>query len=440
MYQDYISDLINLLESKDRFIDKLDITDDQKTQLKDFFKKYPNLESKIDWNKKDLTFKDFEDLLATEGKSKSQAKKKGLEGITEGVDYKVLEQGENYIAYQPLTYRGSMTIASNRVPPVKGNGAQWCTAYQKTDEYWNKYTISYRCRFCYVCNADTKYALVLYPPVFTKQVIWRRLCFSFTDEQIACPQKYKHLYKALMTDEEKEAYKAVEEKELELARKRAEKAKRQAEETKRRKIEQQAILETLPATWKRTCMAGIPREITIKSLVKKAEIPEGVVTITLDAFNDCHSLTKVILPSTLKRISSSAFHSCWALKELTIPESVIDIDSYAFSNCRELKTINLPKHLKYLGRCAFQHCDKLKDIEIPDSLDAIPESTFAHCENLETVILPKSIRTLQDFAFWRCDRLTIKYKGTKKDWDKMFIGAGNADLKVIFLEEWPNNR
>lgn len=118
-------DFFQLFENKDRFIDKLDLTDDQKTRIKDFFRKYPNLESKIDWNRKNLTFEDFQALLVTEGKSKSQAKKVGLEGLIKGVDYKILEQGENYIAYQPLTYLGSKTIASNKVPPVKANGAAW---------------------------------------------------------------------------------------------------------------------------------------------------------------------------------------------------------------------------------------------------------------------------------------------------------------------------
>ena len=77
-----INAITRLLESKDHLIDKLDLTDGQKTELKDFFKKHPNYESKIDWNNKSLQYKDFANLLDQEGKSKSQAKKKGIEGLT----------------------------------------------------------------------------------------------------------------------------------------------------------------------------------------------------------------------------------------------------------------------------------------------------------------------------------------------------------------------
>ena len=43
-----IQDFRRFFEDKDRLIDKLDLTDDQKSELKAFFKKHPNYENKID--------------------------------------------------------------------------------------------------------------------------------------------------------------------------------------------------------------------------------------------------------------------------------------------------------------------------------------------------------------------------------------------------------
>lgn len=157
----------HLLENKNHLIDRLDLTTTQKEEIKAFFAKHPTYESKIDWNDKNLSYEDFKPILALDGKSKTQAKHKGIEGLVEGVDYKFIEEGTainlgKYRIYQPLTYLGSCVLASNKVPPVKGNGARWCISYQKTSLYWDDYT-KQGVEFLFVCTKDTKYAVVLYP-------------------------------------------------------------------------------------------------------------------------------------------------------------------------------------------------------------------------------------------------------------------------------------
>lgn len=172
------------LENKNHIIDRLvNLTDAQKDEIKSFFQKHPSYESKIDWNDKSLSYKDFEPVLRLDGKSKTQARKKGIEGITEGTDYEYLGSGVNddwgtYRLYRPLTYLGSKTLASNKVPPVKENGAKWCIAYQKTDKYWNDYTEK-DIRFLFVLTKDTKYAITIYP-----EDLGRRIeIYDFDDEQ-----------------------------------------------------------------------------------------------------------------------------------------------------------------------------------------------------------------------------------------------------------------
>ncbi len=175
------------LEKKDHLIDKLDLTDSQKEELKAFFAKHPSYENKVDWNNKSLSYKDFEPLLTLDGKSKTQAKKNGLSGLVEGKDY--VDFGEADIEdlgrchlYQPLSYLGSKTLASNNVPPIKGNGAKWCISYQKTDEYWRKYTDK-GIKFLFVFTKDTKYALTLYP----KTIPHKDEVYSFEDDNLGWP-------------------------------------------------------------------------------------------------------------------------------------------------------------------------------------------------------------------------------------------------------------
>ena len=134
--KNYINKLVSLLESKDHLINKLDLEDEQKDRLKAFFKKHPNYESKIDWNNKDLQWEDFENLLTLEGKSKSQAKKVGIEGLIEDKDYKILAKNEHYTIYYPLTHLGSKVLASTKVAPY--DEAKWCIA-MNDPSYWHDY-------------------------------------------------------------------------------------------------------------------------------------------------------------------------------------------------------------------------------------------------------------------------------------------------------------
>ena len=182
-----VSDVFRFLEKKDHLIDRLDLTPDQKQELKAFFTKHPSYEGKIDWNNKSLQYKDFASLLELDGKSKTQAKKNGLSGLVEEKDY--VDFGEVDIEnlgrchlYQPLSYLGSMTLASNRVPPIKGNGAKWCIAYQKDDKYWYKYS-GKGIKFLFVFTKDTKYALTIYP----ESLHCKNEVYTFEDTNIHWP-------------------------------------------------------------------------------------------------------------------------------------------------------------------------------------------------------------------------------------------------------------
>ena len=168
-------DFFRFIENKDRLIDKLNLSDEQKERLKAYFKKYPTSESKIDWNRKDLSWKDFEPLLANEGKSKSQAKKKGIEGLKEGEDYEIIWQGTvatvstaggdeeiPVTIYYPLSFLGSETLANPKVEPL-GITGKWCIAGgsygpDNDDLYFRDY-VKMQWDFFFVFTIGEKYAV-----------------------------------------------------------------------------------------------------------------------------------------------------------------------------------------------------------------------------------------------------------------------------------------
>ena len=148
MINDISQDLIDtttsiLFEKKDHLIKRLrNLTDEQKQEVIDFFRKKPNLENRIDWNRRDLTYEDFLEVMDPErNMTKSQrrrlVKSSGIRGLKKGEDYIPLEAPEGIDAYIPLNYEASKLIACKDIG--SGVGA-WCTAWQKSPEHWNRYT------------------------------------------------------------------------------------------------------------------------------------------------------------------------------------------------------------------------------------------------------------------------------------------------------------
>jgi len=155
---------LNLLEKKDHIIRKIpNLTNEQKEELINFFDKHPNYENRIDWNRwRTLTYEDFKGILEIESKTqkKKSVKISGIKGLKEGEDYIQLKGlPDDTQGYIPLNYEASKFIASRYVGGIEG---RWCTAYQKTREYWEKYT-SENIILIYLINNNTKYAIAVYP-------------------------------------------------------------------------------------------------------------------------------------------------------------------------------------------------------------------------------------------------------------------------------------
>eukprot|EP00957_Ditylum_brightwellii_P042961 3253711-Ditylum_brightwellii.AAC.1 len=100
------------------------------------------------------------------------------------------------------------------------------------------------------------------------------------------------------------------------------------------------------------------------------------------AFNSCHKLAKIKLPSTIKEIKHGAFSGCTELTFILIPEGVKVVNEAAFAYCKKLVEVQLPSTLKQIKDNAFQWCTSLISINIPRRLEYIGGWAFAACTEL----------------------------------------------------------
>ena len=171
------------------------------------------------------------------------------------------------------------------------------------------------------------------------------------------------------------------------------------------------------------------------------EINNSAVTrIGHMAFENCISLTSVIIPCSVTEIGWSAFSGCSSLKSVTIPDSVTKIGGSAFSDCSSLTSVTIPNSVRVIENATFNGCRSLSSITIPDSVTEIEIWAFSGCSSLKSVTIPDSVIKIESWAFGGCSSLTsvtIPYSVTE-----ISVNAFNgcSSLKSITVPELLSNQ
>ena len=109
---------------------------------------------------------------------------------------------------------------------------------------------------------------------------------------------------------------------------------------------------TIPGQFK-----TVPSHAFYWTMVKSVVLEEGIRTIQSNAFDNCKA-EQFILPSTLKTIGVSAFQFS-NIQSINIPEGVKTINKLCFYDCLELKSVKIPSSVIKISDSAFSHCQDL---------------------------------------------------------------------------------
>ncbi len=142
-----------------------------------------------------------------------------------------------------------------------------------------------------------------------------------------------------------------------------------------------------------------------RGICGELKLSEGIKCIYYFTFNECSSLTSVILPSGVESIKNQAFCYCKSLESIIIPDSVTEICDYAFSECSSLKSLTLPDSLISVGIAAFSGCSSITSIIIPSNVKNIGDNAFAFCTSLSKATISHGVTAISELFFYGCTSL-----------------------------------
>lgn len=185
--------------------------------------------------------------------------------------------------------------------------------------------------------------------------------------------------------------------------------------------------------------------------ITKVIIPDTVKSIGMYAFSDCNNLTEINIPASVTAIDEKAFYSSGALETIVvdennetydsrnncnaiivtetdsllvgsnktvIPDTVKAIVSSAFVNRTNLEKIIIPDSVKEIGSYAFTNCFNANEIYISDSVELIGRSAFSNCTKISEVVIPASVTKIAKSVFYGCANLdSISVDSANKVYD-----------------------
>ena len=142
------------------------------------------------------------------------------------------------------------------------------------------------------------------------------------------------------------------------------------------------------------------------------------------------NITKVVFPSSLKKIGHAAFLGC-DIDTIKLHEGLEFIGDASFACCKNLKYAYVPKTVtqtdKHTGAGIFNICENLSKVDwyapilpqgllsscyslpsftIPDYVEEVGAQAFSYCTSIRLIKIPNSVKAIGKQAFQNCTLFT----------------------------------
>ena len=185
------------------------------------------------------------------------------------------------------------------------------------------------------------------------------------------------------------------------------------------------------------------------------QIPDGVISIENNIFDDCSLLEEIILPNTISYIGNFAFDDCISLSEIVLPNSISYIGNSAFRNCTGLNKVvvdNISTWCNiefdafyddsqyYTGTNPLDYADlyadghKISELHVPDDITEVKPYSFINYDTLTRVYLHENIQKIGYAAFNGCHNLsTINCFGSHIIIGSKYMFSKNLTNMLIYV-------
>lgn len=132
-------------------------------------------------------------------------------------------------------------------------------------------------------------------------------------------------------------------------------------------------------------------------------------------------VTDLVIPDGVTSISANAFARCTSITSVTLPEGFKNVGERAFYICQGITNVSFPEGLESIGNSSF-YKNNLTSVEIPASVACIDAFAFYVNANLSEVILHEGLQKIGEEAFRLTNLTTVSIPSTVTQIDKMGLG------------------
>lgn len=168
------------------------------------------------------------------------------------------------------------------------------------------------------------------------------------------------------------------------------------------------------------------------SKIESLIIPSHINKLGISSFSNCRQLTILTFTNgNLSIIPDSCFENCTSLSNIVISDTISEISNHAFSSCKNITSLTLGRKIRKISSTSFGNLSSLRNliynIETIDNL-----TIFSSSNLLETITIGEYVTYIPSDMFSNLSSLdTVYFKATNCKSASMIFRNSNLQSLII---------